>query len=167
MCVPGSANVPHQAPIRDAFPAPRLRARAFALQPRGAAPIRLQEPADLTLIPGPVAPLRSAGEPGPPGCAELSQPLRDLAGLPEGLLRPPLRLHEAFAVTTHALRYAPDDLLFWRQRASVSGWLSRPSTEAIALQRVFDLEGDPQDAKRLLDLYVYLGQPDRAVPFAA
>ena len=76
------------------------------------------------------------------------------------------RLVEAFAVSTHAIRYAPEDLEFWQRRAAVAGWLSVPSFEAAALQRAFDLEGDPGVAKRLLDLYVHLGHPERAVPFA-
>ncbi len=55
---------------------------------------------------------------------------------------------------------------YWRRHAELARWSDAATDELTALKQILIIEGDLDARKRIVDLYVYLGQPERAVEHA-
>jgi len=76
------------------------------------------------------------------------------------------RLEEAYAVTIQGLHGHEHDAEFWKRRATLASWLGAPADEADALEHYLKLHEDLDARRRLVDIYPFLGVPERAVPHA-
>ncbi|MFK7739479.1 MAG: tetratricopeptide repeat protein [Planctomycetota bacterium] len=75
-------------------------------------------------------------------------------------------LHEAIAVAEVAGLAASDDESVLRQLAQLGAWTSRPDVEIAALEQLIQQQEDAADRARLIELYTYIDEVEKALPHA-
>ncbi len=83
-----------------------------------------------------------------------------------GLYEQAGRLADALAIYQGFLRGTPRDLPWLRRIARLQAWMLQPEQEAATLEKILALQPDRDTGLRLLDLDLWLGNPDRAAQVA-
>ncbi len=76
------------------------------------------------------------------------------------------RLDAALALCEQAAAGRDDDERYQRRRARLGAWLGRAQVEASALEHLVQRTQDAGDRGRLVEIYTFVGEPQKALPHA-
>jgi len=130
-----------------------------------------EDPADEERLLGTIQAFRAADRPR----ARLRWALRGFGLMPESdaIMRELVAAYlargdvlEAFLVVGVALRERPDDRELWELRAKYAGWVNSNLAEVEAREKLLAFGENRELRERILELYLAIGDPERAIPHA-